>query len=745
MNQQGSNIILLRSAAMSLNLALRSSTVPAAGETAERRRRDPIEVIRRSGPILVGLGAIGFTQPLLDLYGRNGEVLASSQLSPVELVAWLGVVAFGVPLALLAIELLVDAAAPAAWPLARRVTRLIVSASIVLVVLRFLGIDDLVAVGLVTAAGATAAVVALELLGAARTFAAFLGLANLAFVGLFLAADGGDLLGARSVPIVDLPEDDYPPIVVVIFDEFPVTLILDEDGTINEERFPEMAALADRATWFRNASGVSQFTTWAVPSLLTGRLTSDDQLPVVGDHPRSLYTLLADEYEVRSYSVAVDICPDDICPDDGNGGLWTAIKDAAVVWGHRGLPEPARQRLPRIDQRLGGFTGGEATATVVDEDAVRAQVWESIPLDEREPGGQGAIFLQLIDELEGGPNLLVAHLALPHWPWNLTPFGYEISTSHDHELRYVDEDVPGRDFIINQKFQRHALQAGAADALLGELVDTLEARGLWDETLLVVTSDHGNSHLGPHIGRHVKADRTNVEELLRVPLFIKAPGQRLGERRDENARTTDIVPSIVDLLDIDTDWSFDGHSLFDGSPFPEENAVVNADVDTMSTDVAELLDLVRRHAEWYTGDSSWDGLAAVGPLGPLVGRSEAELRIATMEGDLAWDLDQEAELADLDLGSGRAPLVVTGTLWTDPGTDPPEYGLVAVNGTIAGVAGGFVATGVDDRAGFHFSALLADRLVDGVNRVELYLPARDAADPSDLDGLGFVRVARRGG
>ena len=80
----------------------------------------------------------------------------------------------------------------------------------------------------------------------------------------------------------------------------------------------------------------------------------------------------------------------------------------------------------------------------------------------------------------------------------------------------------------------------------------------------MVTSDHGSNLTPPDLGR-MRITDANREEAYRVPLFIKAPGQTVGEVRDDSAQVIDVVPSIVDLLDAEVDWEFDGHSLFDGS------------------------------------------------------------------------------------------------------------------------------------------------------------------------------------
>ena len=99
-------------------------------------------------------------------------------------------------------------------------------------------------------------------------------------------------------------------------------------------------------------------------------------------------------------------------------------------------------------------------------------------------------------------------------------------------------------------------------------------------------------------------------------MFIKAPGQTTGEIRDDSAQTIDVLPSIVDLLDIETNWEFDGHSLYDGSQPPPPR------VSPMS----RRLDIAaRRRAEEFPHGDDWTGLAAVGDNGDLVGRAVAEL------------------------------------------------------------------------------------------------------------------------
>ena len=83
-----------------------------------------------------------------------------------------------------------------------------------------------------------------------------------------------------------------PPVVFVVFDQFQLGALLDRDGHIDRAAFPSFAALAEEATWFRNATAVAGLTTYAVPAVLTGMRPSQDRLPVAADHPANLFTLL---------------------------------------------------------------------------------------------------------------------------------------------------------------------------------------------------------------------------------------------------------------------------------------------------------------------------------------------------------------------------------------------------------------------------------------------------------------------
>jgi arylsulfatase A-like enzyme len=80
---------------------------------------------------------------------------------------------------------------------------------------------------------------------------------------------------------------------------------------------------------------------------------------------------------------------------------------------------------------------------------------------------------------------------------------------------------------------------------LGEFFEELKQRGLWDDLLLVVVSDHGE-----YFGEHglVEHSKDVYEPALSVPLLIKYPGQTVGEVRSERAGSAHLPALILDGL-----------------------------------------------------------------------------------------------------------------------------------------------------------------------------------------------------
>lgn len=98
------------------------------------------------------------------------------------------------------------------------------------------------------------------------------------------------------------------------------------------------------------------------------------------------------------------------------------------------------------------------------------------------------------------------------------------------------------------------------DERLGALFATLEQRGLLNKTLVIVTSDHGEAFYEHQLLEHGLLYNEN----LRVPLIVPFPsGVGEGKRIRYPVSSMDIVPTVPDLLGVETKKPVDGASLLD--------------------------------------------------------------------------------------------------------------------------------------------------------------------------------------
>ncbi len=105
-------------------------------------------------------------------------------------------------------------------------------------------------------------------------------------------------------------------------------------------------------------------------------------------------------------------------------------------------------------------------------------------------------------------------------------------------------EVPGYPADDDSDAARYAAITRYLDAELGRLFDGLKQRGLWDDTLIVLTADHGDEFLDHGHRFH---GRTLYEEMVHVPLIMKVPG--VGHRVIEAPMgQMELAPTLLDLL-----------------------------------------------------------------------------------------------------------------------------------------------------------------------------------------------------
>ncbi|MFN0251714.1 MAG: sulfatase [Kofleriaceae bacterium] len=97
------------------------------------------------------------------------------------------------------------------------------------------------------------------------------------------------------------------------------------------------------------------------------------------------------------------------------------------------------------------------------------------------------------------------------------------------------------------------------DKQLGRFIEQLRTWGIWDETMLIITADHGEEFFEDRRCGHGGSLR---DTLIRVPLLVHDPSRFPGGTVvDEGAEGVDVFPTIVDALGLDVPAQIQGHSL----------------------------------------------------------------------------------------------------------------------------------------------------------------------------------------
>ncbi len=186
-----------------------------------------------------------------------------------------------------------------------------------------------------------------------------------------------------------------------------------------------------------------------------------------------------------------------------------------------------------------------------------------------------------------------------------SPGGGQVEGSPDPDLEklkqlgYHDYLRLGRYRSLEDLVAAYDEGIATVDSIIGGLLLNLRAAGLYDQALIVVTSDHGES-LFDH-GVWVGHGLFLTDDEIRVPLIMKLPGNRhAGTRVREMVGLIDVAPSVVDVLGLAPVASFEGRSLF--SPAVASPESLPAAVYGVSSNIGAAF--VRTNSFKYIGPAS---------------------------------------------------------------------------------------------------------------------------------------------
>lgn len=444
----------------------------------------------------------------------------------------------------------------------------------------------------------------------------------------------------------------------LVLDEAPLYALLTTAGEMNVERFPGFALLAESSTWFRNTLGTAQRTTEAVPALLTGVWPTLRNYPYLADHPVNLFTLAKDTYLLDVYQSITSLCPQELCPN-------------------------------------------------------------KIPDEERQAEFQVRAFRNLIDNasVSREPTIHFSHILLPHRPWRFSTdfrLGRELAT----DPRPSTQLDRRRD-----SYQALMRQFVATDSLLLELLTRLKASPNWDRTMLVVTADHGMTFVpGESFRDTINPDNpATLEDIYRVPLFIKFPRQNSPSINDCPVSAIDILPTVLAVTNIDIPPGLDGSNLMNGCPQRISRRVQwpYTGID-LTTDFSDLLDRVRYYDQWIDADGTVDDIHRVGLSGKLIGTQAATS--SGIDNTITWtNIDPKSFVGIEDTPLGYVPARVSGRVTAPNGLCARCEGVLVVDGVIVASIPELAGTPVTTKPTYFTTSLLTSTLTPSSSPPELWI------------------------
>jgi Sulfatase len=655
-----------------------TQSLTAVGEQTDREARPSELDLAASVLALTALAAI---QPVLDVLGRAPEFFVARASPPSDVILVAIALGIGIPVLMALLVVGVHRIDPTAGRFAHGA---IVIATVCLLTVAVLpqGFEESIPGWVALALGAVVGLLTVWAYWRAswlRTLLRYAAVAPIVVVAVFLFVAPTSALAwpaeVESDTAAAVPTEPAP-IVLLVFDEFPIASVIDRHGAIQSEYFPNLARLAREWTWFSNAVTVNERTEEALPTIVSGEVApTEGKVPRAADYPNTLFTLLGRSYEIRATETVTELCPVSVCAGQSRvvvpaSQRWASLMtDLSIVSGHVLLPEAMAASLPPIDQSWGNF----GTGTVASPEwNIRDRFFALVDADRRNDVGR---FLDGLDHPLWENEFHFAHLPVPHNPWEYLPDGRVYPSATDGPL----PTWRSNDWLVEQLYQRHLIQVQYADTIVGEMIERLEATDSYNEALVVVLADHGAAFRAGVDRREITAE--TVGDIAAVPLFIKRPDDRDGGVDDYRAETVDIAPTIADLIGAEINWPVDGVSLFDPDKPPRaQSTMIGKEVVTFGSDGHEKVEVARRHLRNF-GHRGPFGLAPK-PMADLMDRNVNSLEISD-DPSLSSTLDQKDAFTDLDPLGDPLPAQITGTLTGGP--EGRRWLAIALNGRIVAV------------------------------------------------------------
>jgi hypothetical protein len=651
------------------------------------------------------LSGIAFAQPTLDLLSKSPGLFYTRGTTGVQTILLVVLILVVPPAICVAVEAVAAAVAPKVQGLVHALLAGLLLGVFALEVIKKateLGPVALVVLGI---AAGIAGVLLVFRFDVTRQFLRILAIAPVIFGLMFVAASPiTDVVFGGSEAAARVGFSNPKRVVFVVLDELPEMSLLDGSGHIDRELFPNFARFADDATWYRNETTVAPYTAEAVPAITTGQYPEKSfQLPAASAYPDSVFSLLGKVYRMNVHERVTRMCPQNICKGARGESFGGLVDQSLRLW----------QSFASPNRTNASFNFNEAAV---------ASLGTGLKVSQEFVDSLGPVT---------EPQLDYAHIELPHLPWQLTKSLQRYPEVATLNVEWFD---PATAMVSRT---RHLMQLEATDTLLGQIIDKLKRVDGYDDSMVIVTADHGIAFSSGQPMRAATED--NYPQVLWPPLLIKYPGQEQGKIDDRPASSVDIVPTIADVVGVKVPWKLDGSSLL-GPVKPEEpRRLYQYYVPRLTPKDSEFADPPKSHYLTFDGPPGFEDVLKaraapaggpsslriyrMGPYGHLVGKAaDPYVDDGPVAGGLALrdperfdDIDKSAEVIPWAYSQG-----FVGPL------EKFSWVAVSINGTIAAVS---PVSPLEKGGGFLEFVVPPELVRDGKNTLEAYFVTGPEKNP----------------
>lgn len=354
------------------------------------------------------------------------------------------------------------------------------------------------------------------------------------------------------------PMGDHPNVILISIDTLRPDVLSCEGGRARTWTIDEIAR---QSFVFERAYSVAPWTRPSFAAFFSGRYPSETGVS-------------------RSHGSEATAVP-------GGDPIMAGAGDFPYVW------RTDRERLPQVFQRNGYATSAVATNTNLTTEAHADEGWTSFyhmvygDLPKRTISSEmvdaGTFILgqlarerlvfqwedaeranrvssqaeSAIWQLKARPVLFWVHFLDPHYP-------YDAPTSPPKLRLHVDKRAiwvgwRGKTAAARERFfQAYVGEVEYCDQRLARVTTALKASGLWDTSIVVFWSDHGEEFWEHEDWGH---GQSLYNELLQVPLMVHLPGQTQARRVATPVSLLDVMPTLLDLCHLPAPAGLRGRSL----------------------------------------------------------------------------------------------------------------------------------------------------------------------------------------